>query len=144
MPQFNPSTFSSQIFWLILCFLFLVFFMYRRGVPRVRHVLDKRAHHIHAMKKKETSCLENIATLSKEMHTLKTDNIMKTNQTLDTLHQELIATKERALHEQHDRLAKARKDNLIRIDHEFTHLRTEMTPFAQKLAKNFLNTLSTH
>lgn len=116
--------------------------MYRHGVPRVRHALDKRTQHMHAMKKKETSCLEQIELLSQEMHTLKTESLVKTNQALDALHHDLISIKERTLHAQHDRLATDRKNNLMRIDQEFSALRTEMTPFAQKLAKDFLATLS--
>lgn len=112
--------------------------MYRRGVPRVHYIMEKRAKHIHDMKKKEASCLEQIESLSKEMHLLKNDNILMANQILDTLHHDLISTKEKALHEQHDRLVKERKENLIRIDQEFLHMRTEMTPFSKKLAEDFL------
>ncbi len=46
MPQLDPTSFSSQLFWLVVVFAFLYVFMAKAIVPRIRNVLGKRQHQI--------------------------------------------------------------------------------------------------
>ena len=48
MPQLDVSTFSSQIFWLIICFGTLYYLLSRRALPRVSEVLEARQDRIAA------------------------------------------------------------------------------------------------
>ena len=43
MPQFDPSTFASQIFWLVVTFAALYWVVAKLAVPRVGQVLEQRA-----------------------------------------------------------------------------------------------------
>ncbi len=43
MPQFDPSTFSSQIFWLIISFIGLYLIVARFAIPRIGDILEQRA-----------------------------------------------------------------------------------------------------
>ncbi len=43
MPQFDPSSFASQIFWLIVTFAALYWVMAKMAIPRVGEVLEQRA-----------------------------------------------------------------------------------------------------
>ena len=43
MPQFDPSTFTSQIFWLLITFIALYWVVAKIGVPRIGEVLEQRA-----------------------------------------------------------------------------------------------------
>ncbi|HCX15247.1 MAG TPA: F0F1 ATP synthase subunit B' [Rhodospirillaceae bacterium] len=43
MPQFDPTTFTSQIFWLLITFIALYWVVAKIGVPRIGEVLDQRA-----------------------------------------------------------------------------------------------------
>ena len=43
MPQFDPTTFTSQIFWLLITFIALYWVVAKIGVPRIGQVLDQRA-----------------------------------------------------------------------------------------------------
>ena len=43
MPQFDPSTFSSQIFWLIISFFVLYWVVARFAIPRIGDILEQRA-----------------------------------------------------------------------------------------------------
>ena len=43
MPQFDPSTFASQLFWLVVMFVALYWIVARIAVPRIGEVLDQRA-----------------------------------------------------------------------------------------------------
>jgi F-type H+-transporting ATPase subunit b len=46
MPQFNPESFASQIFWLAICFGLIYFSMSRIFLPRIRDILKQRHHNI--------------------------------------------------------------------------------------------------
>lgn len=42
MPQFDPSTFASQIFWLAITFVALYIIVSRFAIPRLGEVLEQR------------------------------------------------------------------------------------------------------
>jgi len=42
MPQFDPTTFASQIFWLVVTFLALYWVVARIAVPRIGEVINQR------------------------------------------------------------------------------------------------------
>ena len=42
MPQLNPEFFASQLFWLVISFVFLFIFLWRISLPRIGTVLAKR------------------------------------------------------------------------------------------------------
>jgi F-type H+-transporting ATPase subunit b len=46
MPQLNPEFFVSQLFWLIISFVFLFLFLWRISLPRIGSVLEKRTNKI--------------------------------------------------------------------------------------------------
>ncbi len=46
MPQFDPTWFASQVFWLVLVFAALYWVMTKRALPRVEAVLEARAQRI--------------------------------------------------------------------------------------------------
>jgi len=41
-PPFNADTFASQLFWLALCFIFLLVMMWKVALPRVGSIIDNR------------------------------------------------------------------------------------------------------
>lgn len=43
MPQFDPSVFSPQLFWLVVSFIALYWLVAKVAVPRVGEVLEQRA-----------------------------------------------------------------------------------------------------
>lgn len=46
MPQFDPSTFASQIFWLVVTFVALYLLMARLVLPRITDILGQREDRI--------------------------------------------------------------------------------------------------
>ncbi|WP_366657575.1 F0F1 ATP synthase subunit B' [Fodinicurvata sp. EGI_FJ10296] len=46
MPQFDPSSFISQLFWLAVTFVALYFLMSRIALPRIAEVLEERSERI--------------------------------------------------------------------------------------------------
>jgi len=43
MPQFDPSTYTSQLFWLVVMFVALYWIVSKIAVPRIGEVLEQRA-----------------------------------------------------------------------------------------------------
>ncbi|MEQ8734536.1 MAG: F0F1 ATP synthase subunit B' [Rhodospirillaceae bacterium] len=42
MPQFDPSTFSSQLFWLVISFVALYWVVSKFAIPRIADILEQR------------------------------------------------------------------------------------------------------
>ncbi len=59
MPQFDPATFTPQLFWLAVTFVVLLATMWRYALPRLSDILESRQRHIDAD-------LEKAATLKAE------------------------------------------------------------------------------
>ena len=59
MPQFDPSTFPSQVFWLAITFGAMYFIMARHVLPRIAEVLEERSERL-------TGDLEKAEALRKE------------------------------------------------------------------------------
>jgi F-type H+-transporting ATPase subunit b len=45
-PPFNPQTFASQLFWLVLTFVFLYVMMSKFALPRIGAIIDNRQKRI--------------------------------------------------------------------------------------------------
>jgi F-type H+-transporting ATPase subunit b len=45
-PPFQPETFASQLFWLVIAFVLLYVLMTKLALPRVQLVIDNRQKHI--------------------------------------------------------------------------------------------------
>lgn len=46
MPQLDPSTFPTQIFWLAICFAVLYLLMWKVALPRIGEILQERQERI--------------------------------------------------------------------------------------------------
>lgn len=48
LPQFDPTWFASQVFWLAVAFLFLYIFFAKKTLPEISSVIENRKNHIQA------------------------------------------------------------------------------------------------
>lgn len=48
MPQLDPTSYASQIFWLVIFFALLYWLLAKRGIPRVADILESRQDRIAA------------------------------------------------------------------------------------------------
>ncbi len=55
MPQFDPTTVSPQLIWLVITFIILYVLMAKVALPRIGHVLEERRHKIDQNLKKAES-----------------------------------------------------------------------------------------
>ena len=55
MPQFDISSFTPQLFWLLVTFSVLFFMMWRHALPRISQILAARQRHIESDLEKATN-----------------------------------------------------------------------------------------
>jgi F-type H+-transporting ATPase subunit b len=65
MPQFDTSTYSSQIFWLFFCIFFLIFFLKKILLPRIENIFQMRYYHFYDERKKIKILQDQISFLKK-------------------------------------------------------------------------------
>ncbi|MBI1954211.1 MAG: hypothetical protein HYS39_01230 [Proteobacteria bacterium] len=70
MPQLDITTFSSQIFWLVVCFSILCVMMATVVVPRISRALTFRYHHIQQDLAYIRDLEQEMSSLQKERETL--------------------------------------------------------------------------
>ena len=46
MPQLDPATFASQVFWLVVSFAVLALILWRIALPRISSTLESRQQRI--------------------------------------------------------------------------------------------------
>jgi F-type H+-transporting ATPase subunit b len=46
LPQLDPTSFSSQLFWLVIVFLFMLFFFSKKTIPQISHTIENRTDRI--------------------------------------------------------------------------------------------------
>jgi len=71
MPQLDPSSFPTQLFWLVVCFVVLYFVMWRVALPKIADVLRERQERIdddlEKAEKLKSDAEEVLATYEKAM-----------------------------------------------------------------------------
>lgn len=70
MPQFDPSTFPSQIFWLVICFGILFFVISRRVIPRIADIFHMRSSQIEGKHTEAETLKEGARKISEEVEEL--------------------------------------------------------------------------
>ena len=46
MPQLDTSSFTSQLFWLIICFFSMMFIMSKFIIPKISEIMEQRQRKI--------------------------------------------------------------------------------------------------
>lgn len=63
MPQLDPTSFASQIFWLVVIFLALYFVVWKVALPKVARVLEERQTHIDELLEKASKLKDEAAAV---------------------------------------------------------------------------------
>lgn len=66
MPQLDISTYSSQLFWLFICFLSLYIFTSRVSIPRISRIMEARWQRIEGTLKTADEFKEEAEGIQKE------------------------------------------------------------------------------
>ena len=69
MPQLDPEYYLSQVFWLAITFIFLLLFLWRVSLPRIKRVLEKRSDKINKDLEDAKNLQEKAEKLQKKIDT---------------------------------------------------------------------------
>ncbi len=71
MPQFEPHTFSPQLFWLVISFALLFLIMWRYALPRIAEILDARKRRVDHDLARATALKEETEKLREQVQNLE-------------------------------------------------------------------------
>ena len=85
MPQLDVSTYSSQLFWLVICFFSMYFIMAKLIIPRIADIMEQRQNKIDdyisradEVKRQAEESLEKYrSALSKELCRLQEEGLLQ-------------------------------------------------------------------
>ena len=145
MPQLNPDSFASQLFWLTVVFVALYLMMARSVIPRIRDVLEKRQNHIQSnldaaetakneaqnarlnyeseMAKSKDITASKISETQREIDAMVSDEQAKLSAELQRLSQESEASIAKQREEADTKLADVVKDVTSQIVEHFTSVK---------------------
>lgn len=105
MPQFDVSTYASQLFWLILTFVPLYLIIIRVALPRIGEVLEARQDKIDDDLKKAAARKEEADTVLAEYEALQAESHAKAQALLRQAQEDMAAEAARLNDELTSRLA---------------------------------------
>lgn len=97
MPQFDPSSFSSQLFWLAVCFGIIYFSMSKVFLPRIRDILKDRHNQINGDESIALKIQEQIDEIEVVSKNLRETSIIQYKSTLEQSAKEVAIYKEQGL-----------------------------------------------
>lgn len=89
MPQLDPSTYTSQIFWLLICFFCLMFIMSKFIVPKISGIRQQRENKIDTYLRKAELVQQKTEAAIKRYEEALNDATKKANQSLQATREEL-------------------------------------------------------
>jgi len=126
MPQLDPSSFPSQLFWLVVSFLVLFLLMWKVALPRVGEVIEQRQQKVSADLERAEKLKEEVEQVTAEYEKLLSEarasaqeEFRKTQDQLKTEHDNRIARHDTELtamiSEAEGRIADARKEAMAEL-----------------------------
>jgi F-type H+-transporting ATPase subunit b len=98
MPQFDPSQFPPQIFWLVISFVALYWLMSKVALPRIKDVLEEREFRINDNLRKAENLKKDAEDAMAAYEKLMADARVRAQEQVN-------AVRERALADAHERHA---------------------------------------
>ncbi len=97
MPQFDPSSFSSQLFWLAICFGLIYFSMSKIFLPRIRDILKDRHNNINQNESLATKIQDQVEEIELVSKNLRETSASQYKLSIDQSAKEAAIQKERGL-----------------------------------------------
>jgi F-type H+-transporting ATPase subunit b len=116
MPQFDFSTYSSQIFWLIICFSVLYYFATTRILPSIRDIMQERRENTDGNLSKASSLNERISELESEINQLKQKSTAEYKVKIEMVVKEMADLREKKLNELKERISLMNKKSKNEVD----------------------------
>jgi F-type H+-transporting ATPase subunit b len=141
LPQLDPSSFSSQLFWLAITFIALYLFMARGIIPKIHDVLDYRQH-------KLSHDLDRAEQLKQEAEDAKTSYetaLKEAKANAQLVMSETLAAIDKNMHKQQDELdaslAKKMAEAQADIAKASAKAHEELQPTAEEITVSIIEKL---
>ncbi len=141
MPQFDPTYFVSQVFWLFICFFILVGFMKAFVIPRLKENLQRRSDHMNMLRSNEESYRQEIQELTQKVANLKNEEKQRAKKLLDQIHLKINKERESQLAELQIRLSKKQQEFNAQLEVDTHKIKENMSGLAKELSEKILTQL---
>ena len=135
MPQFDPTYFASQIFWLLVCFVFLTAFVGLVAVPRIRKGVNIRRKFLEEMEDREHSYRERIDEIENRITSIKTEQLQKSKSFMEGLHQKLTQEREDQLRHLTQKFIEERRSVAEELSSEIHRIRDKMPTLSAEIVE---------
>ena len=92
MPQLDPSSYASQIFWLLICFFSLMFIMSKFIIPKIADIRQQRENKIDTYLHKAEQLQQKTEAAIKKYQTALDNATEEANKTLQAAKEDLNKT----------------------------------------------------
>jgi F-type H+-transporting ATPase subunit b len=139
MPQLDISNFSSQIFWFLLCFVFLYFYLNKIIIPRIDKIILNRKKIIEDDTNRSFALQQKIDKLKQESFDIRNSSNIDYKNKIDQAHKKALNSRDIAILKLKDRIETMSinsKDEIIKF---VTHCEQQK----EKLVKDFIISIKT-
>jgi F-type H+-transporting ATPase subunit b len=135
MPQFDSSSFISQLFWFAICFAILYYFMSMVYLPRIREILKERNKKIENDRSIAEELQEKIRDLKKHSNELRGTSSSNYKIALEQASKQTILNREEALNSLKKKLDQINVDAEKSLANFVRNQENSCMDAAQKLAE---------
>jgi F-type H+-transporting ATPase subunit b len=134
MPQLDISNFSSQIFWLIICFTILYFYLSKIIIPRIDNIISTRKNIIEEDVNQSHILQQKIDKLQQESNNIRNESSIEYKNTIDQAHKKALNSRNFAILKLKERIESISINSKNEIIKFITHCEQEK----EKLVKEFI------
>ena len=134
MPQLDVSTFTSQIFWLLICFFSMMFIMSKFIIPKIADIMEQRQRKIDGYLNKASQFKQEAEATLKKYQDALAQATAKANKSLSDTKEEMNQLITQRQTELEASLQKKIKDGEKEINQEKEKALKEVKAISEKLS----------
>ncbi|MCD8562538.1 MAG: hypothetical protein LRY54_00355 [Alphaproteobacteria bacterium] len=135
LPQLDPSTYPSQIFWLVIMFLVLYIVFSRRVLPVISGTLENRREHIESDFSSAERLQKEAADVHEAYEKILQDARLKADALYAEIEESIQAKSVKEVKAFHERMDKETKLTEARLEKSQKEIRAEMDGIVAEVAR---------
>ncbi len=97
MPQLDYTTYSSQVFWFIICFIFLYYYISELIIPRIKHITSNRSRLISLETNNAFKLEQQISKLKDQSEGFRRESAITYKKKIEEAEKKVLEDKQKAL-----------------------------------------------
>ncbi|MDA7705336.1 hypothetical protein N8772_02530 [Rickettsiales bacterium] len=141
MPQFDITYFSSQIFWLAICFTIIYFLTKRMFMPKMSKIIDDRSDKIEQLRLDAEKLNQKLAKINEKIESVRNDSVLQYSQIIANA--KLKSNKKRSdfIKKNQDQIVKLQDNSSLLLNNIMKDYDNNSNHAIDKLVKNISNNL---